>query len=71
MLTAYDAPIARQVDRGGVDMILVGDTAGDNHLGYEDTIPVTIEEALSSRVAYSRYVSRTVSSSRPSGSSTM
>lgn len=46
MLTAYDAPIARRVDRGGVDMILVGDTAGDNHLGHEDTIPVTLEEAL-------------------------
>ncbi len=35
MLTAYDAPIARQVDAGGVDMILVGDSAGHNHLGYE------------------------------------
>ena len=56
MLTAYDAPIARQVDRGGVDMILVGDTAGDNHLGYEDTIPVTIEEALSNTAAVDRAV---------------
>ncbi|WP_369335340.1 3-methyl-2-oxobutanoate hydroxymethyltransferase [Halostella sp. PRR32] len=35
MLTAYDAPIARQVDAGGVDMILVGDSAGHNHLWYE------------------------------------
>lgn len=56
MLTAYDAPIARQVDRGGVDMILVGDTAGDNHLGYDDTIPVTIEEALSNTAAVDRAV---------------
>jgi len=56
MLTAYDAPIARQVDRGGVDMILVGDTAGDNHLGYEDTIPVTMDEALSNTSAVDRAV---------------
>jgi 3-methyl-2-oxobutanoate hydroxymethyltransferase len=56
MLTAYDAPIARQVDRGGVDMILVGDTAGDNHLGYDDTIPVTMAEALSNTSAVDRAV---------------
>lgn len=56
MLTAYDAPIARQVDRGGVDMILVGDTTGDNHLGYDDTIPVTMEEALSNTAAVDRAV---------------
>ncbi|PSP28043.1 3-methyl-2-oxobutanoate hydroxymethyltransferase [Halobacteriales archaeon QH_2_65_14] len=41
MLTAYDAPVARQVDRGGVDMILVGDSAADNHLGHvEDAMVV-------------------------------
>lgn len=56
MLTAYDAPIARQVDRGGVDMILVGDTAGDNHLGYDDTLPVTMDEALSNTAAVGRAV---------------
>jgi 3-methyl-2-oxobutanoate hydroxymethyltransferase len=56
MLTAYDAPIARQVDNGGVDMILVGDTAGDNHLGYDDTLPVTQEEALSNTAAVDRAV---------------
>ncbi|WP_123537260.1 3-methyl-2-oxobutanoate hydroxymethyltransferase [Halosimplex salinum] len=54
MLTAYDAPIARQIDRGGVDMILVGDSAGDNHLGYDDTLPVTLEEALSNTGAVVR-----------------
>ena len=56
MLTAYDAPIARLVDAGGVDMILVGDSAGDNHLGYADTIPVTLEEALSNTAAVNRAV---------------
>jgi 3-methyl-2-oxobutanoate hydroxymethyltransferase len=56
MLTAYDAPVARQVDAGGVDMILVGDSAGDNHLGYEDTLPLTLEEALSNASAVVRGV---------------
>ena len=56
MLTAYDATIARLVDAGGVDMILVGDSAGDNHLGYANTLPVTIEEALSNTAAVSRAV---------------
>jgi 3-methyl-2-oxobutanoate hydroxymethyltransferase len=54
MLTAYDAPIAHQVDRAGVDMILVGDSAGDNHLGYDDTLPVTLDEALSNTAAVVR-----------------
>jgi len=56
MLTAYDAPIARQVDNGGVDMILVGDSAGDNHLGYDDTLKVTLDEALSNTAAVDRAV---------------
>jgi len=54
MLTAYDAPIARQVDAAGVDAILVGDSAGDNHMGYDDTLPVTLEEALSNTAAVVR-----------------
>jgi 3-methyl-2-oxobutanoate hydroxymethyltransferase len=56
MLTAYDAPIAELVDQGGVDMILVGDSAGDNHLGYDDTLPLTMEEALSNAAAVDRAV---------------
>jgi len=56
MLTAYDAPIARQVDAGGVDAILVGDSAGDNHMGYDDTLPLTLEEALSNTAAVDRAV---------------
>ncbi|MFC4987737.1 3-methyl-2-oxobutanoate hydroxymethyltransferase [Saliphagus infecundisoli] len=54
MLTAYDAPIARLVDRGGVDMILVGDSAGHNHLGYDGTLPVTMEDQLSNTAAVAR-----------------
>lgn len=56
MLTAYDAPIARQVDRAGVDVILVGDTAADNHHGYSDTLPITLDEALSNTAAVDRAV---------------
>jgi len=54
MLTAYDAPIARLVDAAGVDAILVGDSAGHNHLGYEGTLQVTMEEALSNTGAVVR-----------------
>jgi 3-methyl-2-oxobutanoate hydroxymethyltransferase len=45
-LTAYDYPTARLVDQAGVDMILVGDSLGMVVLGYESTLPVTIEEML-------------------------
>ena len=45
-LTAYDYPIARIVDNVGIDMILVGDTVGMVVLGYENTIPVTMEEMI-------------------------
>jgi 3-methyl-2-oxobutanoate hydroxymethyltransferase len=56
MLTAYDAPIAAQVDAGGVDMILVGDSAADNHMGHDDTLPLTMSEALSNTAAVDRAV---------------
>jgi len=56
MLTAYDAPIAAQVDAGGVDMILVGDSAADNHRGHDDTLPLTMAEALSNTAAVDRAV---------------
>jgi 3-methyl-2-oxobutanoate hydroxymethyltransferase len=41
--TAYDALIARYEDEAGVDVILVGDSVGDNLLGFENTIPVTLD----------------------------
>lgn len=46
MLTAYDYPSARLAEEGGVDMILVGDSLGMVVLGYESTVPVTIEDML-------------------------
>lgn len=46
MLTAYDYPTALAMDKAGVDSILVGDSLGMVVLGYENTLPVTMEEML-------------------------
>jgi 3-methyl-2-oxobutanoate hydroxymethyltransferase len=46
MVTAYDAPSARLADAAGVDMILVGDSAGETVLGLTSTVPVTVEDML-------------------------
>src|SRR5271165_465623 len=45
-LTAYDYPSARLVDEAGIDMVLVGDSLGMVMLGYENTLPVTMQEML-------------------------
>ncbi len=46
MLTAYDYVTAKMVDEAGVPLILVGDSLGMVMLGYESTIPVTMEEMI-------------------------
>jgi len=46
MLTAYDYPTARILDEAGVPVILVGDSVGNNVLGYDTTVPVTMDEML-------------------------
>ena len=46
MVTAYDHPSALVVEEAGVDLVLVGDSAANNVLGYDDTVPVTVDELL-------------------------
>lgn len=46
MVTAYDAPSARFADEAGVDIVFVGDSAGNNVLGYPDTTAVTMDEMI-------------------------
>jgi 3-methyl-2-oxobutanoate hydroxymethyltransferase len=58
MVTAYDASSARLADAAGVDLVLVGDSAGMTVLGYESTVPVTIDEMLVLTRAVSRVVRR-------------
>ncbi len=45
-VTAYDCPTARLADEAGIEMILVGDSLGMVVLGFESTLPVTIDEML-------------------------
>ncbi len=47
MLTSYDSVTASIFDEAGVPVLLVGDSAGNNFLGHENTIPVTVDEMLS------------------------
>jgi len=46
MLTAYDFPTARILDESGVDCILVGDSASTVFAGYENTLPITMDQML-------------------------
>ncbi len=46
MITAYDYPSATVVEEAGVDLVLVGDSAANTVLGYESTVPVTVDELL-------------------------
>jgi 3-methyl-2-oxobutanoate hydroxymethyltransferase len=46
MLTAYDFPTAQILDQVGIPVLLVGDSVGNNVLGYDSTVPVTMDEML-------------------------
>lgn len=54
VLTAYDFPTARLEDEAGVEVILVGDSVGNVVLGYENTLPVTVDEMVHHLSAVSR-----------------
>ena len=58
MMTAYDFPMARIAEEAGVDVVLVGDSVGMTKLGYESTLPVTVEEMLHHTKAVKRGLSR-------------
>jgi 3-methyl-2-oxobutanoate hydroxymethyltransferase len=58
MLTAYDYPFAKMVDEAGADIILIGDSLGNVALGYQNTLPVTMEEMLIHTRAVARAVKR-------------
>jgi len=55
-LTAYDYPTALLMDRAGIEMILVGDSAGMTMLGYKTTLPVTMDEMITFTAAVCRAV---------------
>ncbi len=54
MVTAYDTPGARIADAAGVDLILVGDSVGNNVLGYADTLAVTMDDMVRHTAAVAR-----------------
>ena len=57
MLTVYDFPTAKLLDEAGIPVLLVGDSVGNTVLGYENTLPVTMEEMLHHTRAVARGVS--------------
>ncbi len=54
MVTAYDAPLAHIADSAGADIILVGDTLAHVVLGFEDTLPATIDIMIHHTAAVAR-----------------
>jgi 3-methyl-2-oxobutanoate hydroxymethyltransferase len=58
MLTAYDFPTAAIMDNAGIDIILVGDSVGMVVLGYDSTLPVTMDDMIHHTKIVSRAVKR-------------
>lgn len=58
MLTAYDFTMARAIDRAGIDVILVGDSASNVMAGHETTLPITLDQMIYHASSVIRAVSR-------------
>jgi 3-methyl-2-oxobutanoate hydroxymethyltransferase len=58
MLTAYDFSMAKIIDRAGIDVILVGDSASNVMAGHETTIPITLDEMIYHAASVVRAVDR-------------
>lgn len=58
MLTAYDYSMARIIDEAGVDILLVGDSAGNVMHGHESTLPITLEQMISHAASVRKAVER-------------
>lgn len=60
LLTSYDYPTARLLDEAGIDILLVGDSVGNVILGYENTLPVTMDEMIHHTKAVARGAKRSL-----------
>ena len=65
MITAYDYTSARIVEAAGIDLILVGDSLGQVVLGYDSTVPVTMDDMLHHIKTVVRGTSKVHSVARP------
>ena len=59
-VTAYDAPFARLAERAGVDALLIGDSVGRTVLGYENELPVRVDDIIHHAAAVTRAVTSTL-----------
>ena len=60
MLTAYDYTMAKIIDRAGIDVVLVGDSASNVMAGHETTLPITLDEMIYHASAVIRAVERSL-----------
>ena len=51
MLTCYDYSMAKLMDEAGIEILLIGDSLGNTMLGYDTTLPVTMEDMIQQQSA--------------------